>query len=194
MRGASIRAALGATLVALVMTACGDGDDGGGGNDAGSEAGRGAVPDAGGLVVVSPAFATGQPIPERYTCDGDEVSPPLAIQGAPTDAVELAVVVRDPDADGFVHWVVAGLPADTTGLAEGGPLPDGAVEAGNGFGEAGWAGPCPPEGDHTYELTVYALAEPSGLTPGDDAEAAAEAVESADASAVGTLRWTYQRP
>jgi Raf kinase inhibitor-like YbhB/YbcL family protein len=198
MRGTFIRAALGATLVAVVMTACG-GDDGDGGNDGGganggSDAARGAVPDAGGLVVVSPAFATGQPIPERYTCDGDEVSPPLAIQGAPTDAVELAVVVRDPDADGFVHWVVAGLPADTTGLAEGGPLPDGAVEAGNGFDEAGWAGPCPPEGDHTYELTVYALTEPSELSPDDDAEAGAEAVESADASAVATLRWTYERP
>jgi hypothetical protein len=193
MRVPITRAALGATLVAMVMAACGGDDGGDSDGNGGSGADQGAIPDSGGLVVVSPAFAAGEPIPERYTCDGDEVSPPLAIQGAPTGAAELAVVVRDPDADGFVHWVVAGLPADTTGLAEGGPLPEGAVEADNGFGEAGWAGPCPPEGDHTYELTVYALAEPSQLDAGDDAEAGAEAVESAEVAAVATLRWTYER-
>ena len=143
-----------------------------------------------------------EPIPVEYTCDGDETSPPLAFTGVPVGTAELAVVVRDPDADGFVHWVVAGLPADTAAIV-GGPaesegtadpaLPEGAVEADNGFGESGWAGPCPPEGDHTYELTVYALAEPSGLAAGAEAEDGAQAVEGAEALATATLRGTYER-
>ena len=101
-------------------------------------------------------------------------------------------MVRDPNADGFVHWVIAGIPADATGLDEGVPPAD-AVEAGNGFGEPGWAGPCPPEGNHTYEFTVYARAEPSGLTAGADADDGAGTVEDAEALAVATLRGTFER-
>jgi Raf kinase inhibitor-like YbhB/YbcL family protein len=163
-----------------------------GGDDDGDDSGAGAPADSGGLAVSSTAFEDGDPIPERYTCDGDETSPPLAFTGVPADTAELAVVVRDPDADGFVHWVVAGIPADAPGIDEGAP-PAGAVEAANGFDEPGWAGPCPPEGDHTYEFTVYALAEPSGLEEGAGAEAGAAVVEDAEALAVATLRGTFER-
>lgn len=172
--------------LAVTATACGGDDDGGGENG-------GAPPDRGGLAVTSAAFGDGDAIPERYTCDGDDVSPPLSITGLPAGTAEIAVVVRDPDAGGFVHWVVAGLPGDTAGLDEG-TLPAGAIEADNGFGEPGWAGPCPPEGEHTYEFTVYALGEPSGLEAGAEAGDGVAAVEAAAAEATATLRGTYERP
>jgi Raf kinase inhibitor-like YbhB/YbcL family protein len=171
--------------------ACG-GDDDDAGSGSGSGSGSGGPADSGGLSVTSAAFEAGEPIPERYTCDGEETSPPLTITGVPADTAELAVVVRDPDADGFVHWVIAGIPADAAGIDEGAP-PANAVEAENGFGEPGWAGPCPPEGNHTYEFTVYALAEPSGLEDGAGAEDGAETVEDAEALAVATLRGTFER-
>jgi len=197
MRAHTTRTALlVAAAATFALAACGgDGDD----DDSG---GPQAPPDSGDLAVTSPAFGGGEPIPVEYTCDGSEELPPLAIEGAPADAAELAVVVRDPDADGFVHWVVAGLPADTTEIASGPAmpegtgdpaLPEGAVEANNGFGEPGWAGPCPPEGNHTYELTVYALAESSGLAAGAEAEDGARAVEDTEALATATLRGTYER-
>ncbi|HEX6567647.1 MAG TPA: YbhB/YbcL family Raf kinase inhibitor-like protein [Acidimicrobiales bacterium] len=185
MRAQTIWAAAVAVGLATGAAACGDDD----GDDTGTHE---APPDAGGLVVTSTAFDAGDPIPTRYTCDGDDTSPPLALEGVPADAAELAIVVRDPDADGFVHWVVAAIPPETATIAEGAP-PAGAVEAESGFGEPGWAGPCPPEGDHTYEFTVYALAEPSGLDAGAGAEEGAEAVESARAVATATLRGTYER-
>lgn len=175
-------------VAVLAVAAAGCGDDGGD-DDAAPEP----PPDAGGLDVTSTAFADGDPVPQRHTCDGDDVSPPLAFEGVPDATAELALVVRDPDADGFVHWVVAGLPPQATELAEG-DLPPGAVEADNGFGEPGWAGPCPPEGDHTYAFTLYALEEPSGVGAGDEADEAAAAVESAPAAATATLRGTYERP
>ena len=172
----------------LGAAACG-GDDG---DDDSSGSGSGAPADSGGLTVTSTAFEAGDPIPEQYTCDGDETSPPLAFEGVPADTAELAVVVRDPDADGFVHWVIAGIPADATGIDEGAPPAD-AVEADNGFDQPGWAGPCPPEGNHTYEFTVYALAEPSGLEDGAGAEDGAGTVEDAEALAVATLQGTFER-
>ncbi|MDD9371407.1 MAG: YbhB/YbcL family Raf kinase inhibitor-like protein [Acidimicrobiales bacterium] len=187
MRASRTTTVLAACLaLGLGAAACG-GDD-----DSNSGSGDGAPPDSGGLSVTSTAFADGEPIPVEYTCDGDETSPPLAFAGVPAGTAELAVVVRDPDADGFVHWVIAGIPADAGGLDEGAP-PAGAVEADNGFDEPGWAGPCPPEGNHTYEFTVYALGEPSGLEAGADAEDGAATVEGADATAVATLRGTFER-
>jgi Raf kinase inhibitor-like YbhB/YbcL family protein len=110
----------------------------------------------------SPEFADGQPIPRRFTCDGEDVSPPLAWEGVPDGAAALALVLDDPDAGGgtYVHWVVHGLEPTLTGLDEG-ALPDGAREAENADGESGYSGPCPPEedGPHTYRFTVYALDE-----------------------------------
>jgi len=188
MRASRTTTVLAACLaLGLGALACGGGDD-----DDNAGSGGGAPPDNGGLSVTSTAFADGEPIPVEYTCDGEETSPPLAFTGVPAGTAELAVVVRDPDADGFVHWVIAGIPADADGLDEG-ALPSGAVEADNGFDEPGWAGPCPPEGNHTYEFTVYALGEPSGLEDGAGAEDGAATVEDADATAAATLRGTFER-
>ena len=148
------------------------------GAPAGSALGDGSTSSTEPLRLSSPAFADGGAIPATYTCRGADVSPPLSWTGVPPNTVELAVVMRDidPAAEGFVHWVVAGIAPGVGGLAEAGTPPG--VEAENDFGRPGWAGPCPPSGTHDYEIRLYALAEPSGVTAGMPAEQAAQAVES----------------
>jgi len=112
----------------------------------------------------SNAFAHGGEIPRRYTCDGDDVAPPLAWSGVPKGAQSLALVVDDPDAPDprapkmtWVHWVVVDLPPDATGLPEGGALPAGARAGRNDWKNAAWGGPCPPVGRHRYFFKLYAL-------------------------------------
>ena len=115
-----------------------------------------AVPGAA-LSISTTAWTAGEEIPQRFTCDGPAVSPPLTITGAPEGTVELVVVVSDQDAGGFLHWVVAGVPPGAPSFPQDG-LPAGAIEAPNSSGGVGWFGPCPPAGaTHTYDFTVYAL-------------------------------------
>jgi Raf kinase inhibitor-like YbhB/YbcL family protein len=130
------------------------------------------------LRLSSSAFADGAEIPADYTCRGADKSPPLSWVGVAPGTVELAVVMRDiePAAEGFVHWVVAGMAPTVGGLAEATAPPG--VEAENDFGRPGWAGPCPPSDTHHYEIRLYALAEPSGVTAGMPGKDAAQAVES----------------
>lgn len=141
------------------------------------------------FVLTSTAFVEGGVIPEVNTCTGADISPPLAWSGAPA-AAELALVVRDRDAAGFVHWVVTGIDPTVQGFGAGG-VPEGAVEALNGAGTIGWFGPCPPAGSgtHTYELVLHALPEPLALAPGTEAQEAAALVEGAS-SATATLTGT----
>jgi hypothetical protein len=105
----------------------------------------------------SPAFEKGGRIPAKYTCDGDDVSPPLEIVDIPEETETLALVMDDPDAPMgvFDHWVVWNIPADTTEIAED-TQPDG-TPGRNDFGRLDYGGPCPPSGTHTYRLRVYAL-------------------------------------
>lgn len=118
-----------------------------------------------GFTVTAP-WSDGAVIDARYTCTGENVSPALQWANVPTDAAELAIVVVDPDAENFVHWVVAGIAPGVTAIAEG-ALPDGAVQGLNGSGTLGWTGPCPPAGEsHTYRFEVHALSQPSGMTDG----------------------------
>jgi Raf kinase inhibitor-like YbhB/YbcL family protein len=145
------------------------------------------------LRLTSPAFENGAAIPTDFTCVGEDVSPPLAWTGVPAGTAELAVVVRDPDADGFVHWVIAGLSPDLGGVARGNP-PSQAVEELNDFGRQGWSGPCPPSGTHNYDFRIYALAEPSGLAAGADGARAAEQLESATVLASAALSGTAAAP
>jgi Raf kinase inhibitor-like YbhB/YbcL family protein len=135
-----------------------------------------AAPDR--IRVTSPAFEAGGTIPRRFTCSGENVSPPLAWSGVPADAGELAVVVEDPDAPGgtFVHWTLYAIPPDEPALAEG-AIPPGAREGKTSSGDTGYSGPCPPEGDrpHRYEFLVYALSSRLDLEQGaapDDVRAA----------------------
>lgn len=160
-----------------------------GGSSVGSAPGGGAGgadPEAVPLEVTSTAFTEAGVIPDDHTCRGRGVSPSLLWSTAPSGTVEIAVVVRDLHADGFVHWVVAGLPPESGGLAVG-TLPAGAVEATNGFGRPGWAGPCPTDGTHRYEFRVYALSAPSGVTAGMPGADAASRVEMTPALASGVL-------
>jgi Raf kinase inhibitor-like YbhB/YbcL family protein len=111
------------------------------------------------LHVSSSAFADGQPIPQKYSCDGENVSPPLEWEGVPDSARSLAILCDDPDAPAgtFTHWVLYDIPAGVTRLSEGAAN---IGEAGlNDFGKVGYGGPCPPhkDGAHRYFFHVYAL-------------------------------------
>jgi Raf kinase inhibitor-like YbhB/YbcL family protein len=145
------------------------------------------------ITVQSTAFAEGQPIPTRFTCDGEGDTPPLTWEGVPEGAAALALVVDDPDAPRgtFTHWVVVDLPPGTTTL-KAGALPAGAVQARNSGGRTTYYPPCPPSGIHHYRFTVYSLTRPTGLREGAALDAALSAVDSS-ASASGRLVGTYER-
>ena len=130
------------------------------------------------LELASPAFPAGGTIPTIYTCKGDNLSPPLVWTGSPEGVQSYALILDDPDAGGFVHWVIYDLPATASQLPEGVPgnssLPDGSRQgANNYFGEAfmesnfngiGYDGPCPPV-PHQYAFMLYALDARLDLPP-----------------------------
>jgi Raf kinase inhibitor-like YbhB/YbcL family protein len=114
----------------------------------------------------SSAFQAGGEIPRKYTCEGEDVSPPLAWSGAPAGVKSFALVVDDPDAPDpkapkttWVHWVVYNLAASTRALTEGASraLPAGARQGRNDWKRTGYGGPCPPVGRHRYFHKLYAL-------------------------------------
>jgi Raf kinase inhibitor-like YbhB/YbcL family protein len=147
--------------------------------------------------VVSTGFGGSAPMNVRYTCDGSDISPPLQWSTA-QGAGEYVITLVDLLGHGrsFVHWVVWAIPPSTTKLEEGG-LPGEAVEGTNDFGDIGYGGPCPPEGDeaHHYVLTVYAVED--GSTDGLEEGASAEEVLNAIACctlAEGGLNGEYERP
>lgn len=148
------------------------------------------------LTLTSPAFASGGRIPDRHTCDGEDLSPPLDWTGAPPETRGFALVCSDPDAPAgtFYHWAVHGIPADAKGVAEGQPVRGsrGLLQAVNDFRRMGYRGPCPPRGHgvHHYHFTLYALpvdALPVGAAPGcREVERAARAAAIARAELIGT--------
>ncbi len=117
------------------------------------------------LKITSSAFTDGGTIPAKYTCEGDDLSPPLAWTGVPAGAKSLVLIVDDPDAPDpkaprmtYVHWVLYDLPPDSTGLAEDvDKLPAGALAGKNDWRRADYGGPCPPIGRHRYFFKLYAL-------------------------------------
>ncbi|HEX9570362.1 MAG TPA: YbhB/YbcL family Raf kinase inhibitor-like protein [Rhodospirillales bacterium] len=119
------------------------------------------------LIVKSSAFTDGQEIPRRHTCEGEDVSPPLAWSGAPAGTKTFALIVDDPDAPDpkapqmtWVHWVLYNLPAPAAALPEGvkpAALPAGTREGRNDWKRTGYGGPCPPIGRHRYFHKLYAL-------------------------------------
>jgi Raf kinase inhibitor-like YbhB/YbcL family protein len=120
----------------------------------------------------SSAFRDGDLIPTKYTCDGENVSPPLEWESVPGSATSLALIMDDPDAPFglFVHWLLFDLPATESGLAEGigivGPMAGGGTQGTNGFGKISYGGPCPPGGAHRYYFHFYALDIKIGLPAG----------------------------
>lgn len=129
------------------------------------------------LKVTSPDFRAGATIPTRFTCAGAGERPALRFGGVPRGAVELALLVIDPDAGGFVHWTVYGLEPGVRGLGSRG-LPAGAREGESSTGEPGWTPPCPPPGDgpHRYQFELYWLREDPGLDAGADPQHVVDAI------------------
>jgi Raf kinase inhibitor-like YbhB/YbcL family protein len=119
------------------------------------------------LALTSSAFTHQGEIPSKYTCDGRDISPPLAWSGVPAGAKSLVLIVDDPDAPDpaapkmtWVHWVLYNLQASSSGLAEAvasGQLPPGGKEGLNDWKRTGYGGPCPPIGRHRYLHKLYAL-------------------------------------
>lgn len=124
------------------------------------------------MLLTSTAFRAGEMIPEQYTCDGRDVSPPLAWTDIPAGSKSLALICDDPDAPGktWVHWVLFNLPADSEGLPEQVPpernLENGARQGKNDFRRIGYGGPCPPGGTHRYYFKLYALSSFLEARPG----------------------------
>lgn len=125
------------------------------------------------LELTSSAFETTGQIPARYTCEGEDISPPLKWNFVPSDAQSLVLICDDPDAPSgtFSHWVLYDIPADVEELPPSVPpepsLEWGAQQGRNDFGNIGYGGPCPPHGStHEYYFRLYALNEELDLPPG----------------------------
>jgi Raf kinase inhibitor-like YbhB/YbcL family protein len=149
---------------------------------------------AGTLAVTSPDFGDAGPIPSEYTCDGRDRPPRLEWEPAEgAGSTVLAMVDIDAPGGGFVHWLVYGIPGTDTELGGGGA---GGTEGVNSFGDVGYGGPCPPQGDqpHRYVFTIYAVEE--GFDTYPDEGATAEEVLGAIEDAViakGSITGTYRR-
>jgi Raf kinase inhibitor-like YbhB/YbcL family protein len=154
------------------------------------------------LSITSPAFGPFGAIPRKYTCDGDDVSPPLRWAGVPGTARSLALIVEDPDAPDpaapkqvFVHWVLYNLPASADGLPEGvraRDLPKGTREGRNDWNRTGYGGPCPPIGRHRYFFRLFAL-DAALKDLGSPTKAELEAAMAEHALETAELIGTYQR-
>jgi Raf kinase inhibitor-like YbhB/YbcL family protein len=151
------------------------------------------------LQVTSSAFAEGQSIPKKHTCDDKDVSPPLKWSGAPVLTQSFALIADDPDAPvgTWVHWVLYDMPAATSELTEGversQQLPSGARQGINDFHRLGYGGPCPPPGKpHRYCFKLYALDQVLGLKPGATKQELLKAMEG-HVLAEAQLMGTYQR-
>lgn len=115
------------------------------------------------IALTSAAFEPGASIPTKYTCDGDDISPPLGWTDPPQDTRSFALIVDDPDAPGgtWVHWLLYNLPPEARALPEDVPpdaeLSDGSRHGQNSWKRLGYGGPCPPSGTHRYFFKLYAL-------------------------------------
>lgn len=152
------------------------------------------------MTLSSSSFADGTSIPTRHACDGKGVSPPLDVGGVPEDARALALLMDDPDANGYVHWLLWNVPPDTTTIPAEIPTGervaslDGAPQGENDAGDLGYAPVCPPPGDgpHTYRLGLVALADPLDLEPGATAAELRSAIDGVERGRA-TLTGTYER-
>lgn len=125
------------------------------------------------MKLTSSTFSHNQSIPSKYTCDGENVNPPLAIFDVPTNAKSLVLIMDDPDAPAgtWVHWTVWNIDPETKELAEN-SVPQGTIQGETSFGKSGYGGPCPPastqrgepSGTHRYFFKLYALDTTLSLT------------------------------
>ena len=144
------------------------------------------------LTVKSPAFESNKLIPAKYTCDGEEVNPPLTIEGAPEGTKSLVLVIDDPDAAAgtWNHWLVWNIPPATRKIEED-TVPG--IQGVNTSGKRAYGGPCPPSGTHRYFFKVYALDAKLNSNPNsrkDDVEKAMEGHVLAKGELLGLYRRT----
>lgn len=124
------------------------------------------------MKLTSTAFKEGGMIPKKYSCDDEDISPPLNWENIPSKTKELAMICDDPDAPmgTWVHWVIYKISPQVKGLTENIPtekkLSSGMVQGMNDFGRIGYGGPCPPGGTHRYFFKIYALDAVLNLEPG----------------------------
>jgi Raf kinase inhibitor-like YbhB/YbcL family protein len=155
------------------------------------------------ISITSSAMANGQPVPQKYTSDGRNVSPPLSWTNLPKGTKELALICDDPDApsaEPWVHWVIYKLSANLTSLPENVPheaklaSPPGALQGKNSWGSIGYRGPEPPRGHgvHHYHFRLYALDAPLQVQSGLDKTALLKAMTE-HVLAEGELVGTYER-
>ena len=178
----------GSAKLAVCIAAAGLAGCGGGGADTPKHV----LPSASQRIVLSsPDFAPGGRFPSRLACG--KTAPELRWSGAPAQARELAIVVRDLDAPGgeYRHWSAWRIPPAASGTVPA----SGLVEGRNDFGDDGYGAPCPPKGDdpHTYVFTLYALGKPVDAKQGASPDAVNQAIEAAGPLASGELRTTYGR-
>jgi Raf kinase inhibitor-like YbhB/YbcL family protein len=142
------------------------------------------------LVITSPAFKNEGLIPEKYTCDGEEINPPLKIERIPGEAKSLAIIVEDPDAPKgtYDHWIVWNMPPK--GLVKENSIPG--IGGHNSAGKTGYHGPCPPSGSHRYYFHVFALDIELDLKAGADKKTLQQAMEP-HIIAKGSLMGRYER-
>ena len=143
------------------------------------------------LSVNSSAFESGKLIPKKYTCDGQEINPPLTIEGVPKEAKTLVLIVDDPDAPSgtFDHWIVWNIPASMGKIGENN-VPG--IEGMNGARQIGYFGPCPPSGTHRYFFKVYALDTELSLAVGSKKRDVEKAIQN-HVLAKGELMGLYSR-
>jgi Raf kinase inhibitor-like YbhB/YbcL family protein len=118
------------------------------------------------LHITSPAFQNNGTIPRQYTCDGEDISPPLVIANCPKETQSIALICDDPDASigTWVHWVLWNIDPTTKEIAEN-AVPQGCVEGMNDFRRHSYGGPCPPSGTHRYFFKVYTLDTMLDISP-----------------------------
>lgn len=146
------------------------------------------------LTITSTAFAQGQPIPAKYTCDGRDISPPLHWSDVPAGTQSFALIMDDPDAPAgtWVHWVLFNLPANLYDLPEKATPPQGSLEGKNSWGRLGYGGPCPPRGSHRYFFKLYTLDTILNVASGASKEQLLKAMDG-HTLAQAELMGTYSR-
>lgn len=143
--------------------------------------------------ISSPAFANGEFIPPKYTCDGKDVNPELHFDAVPAAAKSLVLLVDDPDSPSgnWLHWSLWNIPASVRVIRED-TIPQGASEGETDFSEVGWGGPCPGSGEHEYRFIVYALDTTLNL-PHASVRIAIEQAMAGHVISTATLTGRYQR-
>jgi hypothetical protein len=196
VRAAGLAAGL---LAAVVWLPAGCSDEEGDGGKPGGKAGK-AAKGTGGMTLWSTAFDHGEAIPAKHSYNGDNVSPALRWSNVPSGTKSLVLIVDDPDANGFTHWLVYNIPPTATGLKEDVPAgetlsdPAGAMQGtSDGPGDKGYCGMDPPPNEtHHYHFTLYALDTTIDVGPGPDKEKLSHMIEGHELAKT-TLIGTYKR-